>query len=287
MKWNGSWCEMMPWCELCRKWSGPDHRKSRRHQNQLSWAKAQHCPEAEPPLRTGSPAQPKPCRPLPTNCWTAIEKQAVQDLLEVESTAFDMQDSPGGIYAMFTEYEPFNDWSEDELRANARILQLGLMTWRSQKVQELQREAHSKGKACMEATIQTFDWTAQTPSIEPWYVKTAGDMLQNNWIWKRRLDSRYQFGYGNCQGAFSKWICLRFCILGDIEEWNEHGISDLCEAVTLYLPVRLANHYLTCLANYHKLKWSHLNVPRCQHASEKPCFKVVKTGECFCRKHSN
>ena len=93
-----------------------------------------------------------------------------------------MQSSPGGIYAVFTEYELFSDWSEDELRANARILQLGLMTWRSEKIQELQEEARSKGKACMEATIQAFDWTAHTHTIEPYYVKTAGDMLQSNWV---------------------------------------------------------------------------------------------------------
>ena len=44
-------------------------------------------------------------------------------------------------------------------------------------------------------------------------------------------------------------------------------LADVCETVTLYLPVGLADHYLMCLANYHKLTRAHLDVPRCQRAS--------------------
>ena len=291
-------CGMWPYCQLCWKWSGPDHRNSKKHKNKLAWKTwkhCEHCPPPPPPTEEGEatappptaplqPKLPKPSPPLPTDAWTTSEQQAVRRLLEVDRTAFDMQDSPGGIYAVGAN-ELFSDWSEDELRTNARILQLGLMEWqrRSQKIQELLEEART-GKACMEAPIQAFDWTARTPTIEPYYVKTAGDMLQSYWVWQHRLDSRYHFCFNACQAAFSKWIYLSHCI-GIIEEWNEHATADLCEAVTLCLPVRLANHYLTCLANYYKLKWSHLDVPRCQHASEKPCFKVVETGECFCRKH--
>ena len=73
--------------------------------------------------------------------------------LGVDRTAFHMQGSPGGIYAVFTEHELFSDWKEDEFRANARILQLGLVTWWSQKVQELREEAPNKGNACMDATV--------------------------------------------------------------------------------------------------------------------------------------
>ena len=87
-------------------------------------------------------------------------------LLASDRTAFDMKGCPGGIYTVFTDYERFTDWSEDMLEASARTLQLGLMSWRSQKIQELQTEARSKGKACMEAYVQAFDWTAKTHTVE-------------------------------------------------------------------------------------------------------------------------
>ena len=96
----------------------------------------------------------------------------------------------------------------------------------------------------------------------------------------------YYFGYGACQTAFTKWISLRHCVLGDVEKWNKHSVADLCETVTLYLPVGLADHYLMCLANYHKLKLAHLDAPRCQCASY-PCYKIAEKGQNFCRMHRN
>jgi hypothetical protein len=197
-----------------------------------------------------------------------------------------LQHYPGGIYAAFSNLEPFGDWSEHELRMNVRVLQLGLMKWRSPEIYELRNAARCKGKHCMEVEIQAFNW-AKPGIVEPWYVKTAGDMLQGYWVWQRRLDNRYHFGYGACQAAFATWICLRHCVLGDVETWNEHSVADLCETVTLYLPVGLADHYLMCLANYHKLKWSHLDAPRCQRASSTPCHRLAEKGQNFCRKHRN
>ena len=247
---------------------------------------SQQLPSAAPSIAIPV-LSPKPSRPLSTHGWTASENEAVACLLGGDRrTAFDTQHSPGGIYAVFSDLGSFGDWSERELEMNARVLQLGLMKWRSHKIEELRNAAQCKGKRCMMAPIQARDWTK--PSIvEPWYVKTAGDMLQSYWVWQRRLDSRYHFGYGACQTAFAEWIWLRHCVLGDVGKWNKHSVADLCETVTLYLPVGLADHYLMCLANYHKLKLAHLDVPRCQFASSYPCYKIAEKGQNFCRMHRN
>ena len=106
-------------------------------------------------------------------------------------------------------------------------------------------------------------------------------MLQSSWVWEHPLHNKCLFGCNACQAAFSEWIWLSHCVLSDIEEWNAHATTDLCEAVTLYLPVRLANHYLTCLGNYHKLKWSNLDVMRCQHASAELLLQGRRDGRVF------
>jgi hypothetical protein len=54
----------------------------------------------------------------------------------------------------------------------------------------------------------------------------------------------------------------------------------------LYLPSPLLHLYLQCMANFHKLYFSHMSLPSCEFVGERaPCFKCRVSGSNFCRLH--
>jgi hypothetical protein len=55
----------------------------------------------------------------------------------------------------------------------------------------------------------------------------------------------------------------------------------------LYLPSPLLQLYLQCMANFHKLYFSHMSLPSCEFVGARsPCFKRRVSGSNFCRRHS-
>ena len=295
---------MLPYCTLCDRWTCYNHRLSSKHMNNLvhnQHLQTRVLPKASPSHQTPSPqpapspqqpataASPKPLSFLAVHAWTDTEMAVSAELVRDHFTAFDLWDSPGGIYSIF-QAEPaltFRDCSENELLSEARVLQLALQTfWRSPALCALMQDSKQSGKGCMNTTIHAHDWTDNEKLKETYFVKTAGDMLQAYWVHQHLLDSRYHFGYNVCQADFAKWIWLPRCLLGEDLDWNTHGLADFCEAATLYLPAKVAHLYLQCLSNFHKLRWSHVDVPRCQHVDHTPCHKAAAHGMHFCRKHS-
>jgi len=285
-----------PWCVLCAKWSDFDHRRSRKHCEQVKSLRcnnmqfnAQRSPQ-QSPSAAPTAALAKPCPHLPTHPWTDTEWTLATELLKNPVTAFDFENTAGGIYNVcHAELKmPFRDFEENELVSEVRVLQLALMRWQTPRIETLKQSFKQSGKGCMNALIEAHDWmlpeTAQ--SKMPCYVKSAGDMLQGYWVHLHLLDSRYHFSYNLCQAAFAKWMWLPRCMLGEDAGWSTHGMADFCEAATLYLPAKLMHTYLQCLANFHKLLWSHLGVPRCEHVGRIPCHKVAVNGTHFCGKHS-
>jgi hypothetical protein len=44
--------------------------------------------------------------------------------------------------------------------------------------------------------------------------------------------------------------------------------------------------YLQCMANFHKLYFSHMSLPSCEFVGARaPCFKRRVSGSNFCRRH--
>ena len=283
--WPGGGGSQWPFCEICRKWSGADHRSSRRHQNNVAWLKSS--PSAAPdPHQAPPPPRADVIPEISHSGWTSSETAAASFLASAGTPAIDLAASGRSIYEVFdSDSFPFEEWSSAELLAKARVVQLGMMLCKGKHLDELRRDAHS-GKGCMEKCIDVYDWTAGQPLVEQYYVKTAGDLLQGNWLWKHRLDTRFQFTYNQAQAECAQWLQLDYCLLGTKVSWNEHAVADLCEAATLYLPPGLAHAYLSVLANYHKLRGIY-DVPRCEHASGKvPCGKACVPGKHFCALHA-
>ena len=87
----------------------------------------------------------------------------------------------------------FQNLSLTELCREARIVQLATMLARTPELTVLREAAHSRMKSCMEALVHTYDCTEEVRRIEPWCVKTAGDLLQCWWVHWLLLDSSQFF----------------------------------------------------------------------------------------------
>ena len=245
-------------------------------------------PSPPPPLPATSEVQPKPWPVLSNHAWTTAEHAFTAALLQKHVTALDLADSETGICGVFEKGRElrFEEWAGNELLGKTQPLQLAITKLKSADLARLKRDYFGQGKGCMVMPIQAHDWTATGGSRKMFYfAKTAGDMLQTYWVHRHLLDSRYHFGFNLCQAAFARWICMPRCVFGEDATWNTHGLADLCETLTLYLPVRLARLYLSCIANFHKLVWSHMDVPRCQHVGRVPCHKATVDGLRLCHKH--
>jgi hypothetical protein len=189
--------------------------------------------------------------------------------------------------------DAFEEQGEHQLLESMRILQLSFycLGQSSQDVLELKQRLLIHGKKAMEKEVITYDWnSASTVGTSSYYEKTAGDMLQSKWCFEQRLDHRFLFGYNTCQSSFITWGQLEKCLFlsGSAPDLftNKHVVADLCETITLYLPSPLLHLYLQCMANFHKLYFSHMSLPSCQFfGAHAACFKCCVSGSNFCRLH--
>ena len=111
--------------------------------------------------------------------WTPHEIAKANELLSDTTTALSVAEAENSIYSVFGDTNlEFKDLSLTEICQEARIVQLAMMLARTPELTVLREAAHSRGKSCMEALVHTYDWTEEVRRIEPWYVKTAGDLLQ-------------------------------------------------------------------------------------------------------------
>jgi hypothetical protein len=295
---------LWPYCTKCGKWSGDEHRRGKKHQGHkahMRWStpaetsRETHWPPppsaSSPPPPPPPPPVPRPIRPIPNTEWTEAELAAAKHLLRNEVAAADLATAPGGIYSIFNQESgsapPFSMLSEAQLVPRGRVLVLAIMLWTSSWKDNLVKDYRERRKRCMESLILANDWTIEGSPTEACYAKAAGDLLQLLWIHVQRLDSTYHFSYNAAQASFAEWIRLQELVFGAVGDdgWNEHGLADLCETMTVYLPFHLLHAYLECLANFHKLYWSHSGVRRCEFDGRVPCYKMAVGDTNFCTKH--
>jgi hypothetical protein len=290
---------LWPFCMLCSKWSDASHRASRRHVAQLAYAPGQAqtatAPAAgmPPPSPFGHAAAvveetPKNFPSIANFDWTPAEIARARFLVDHRTARICSPD-------IYTEVaaDAFEEQGEHQLLESMRILQLSFycLGQSSQDVLELKQRLLIDGKKAMEKEVITYDWnSASTVGTSSYYEKTAGDMLQSKWCFEQRLDHRFLFGYNTCQSSFITWGQLEKCLFlsGSAPDLftNKHVVADLCETITLYLPSPLLHLYLQCMANFHKLYFSHMSLPSCEFVGERaPCFKCRVSGSNFCRLH--
>jgi len=283
---------MWPYCNLCSKFSGYDHRAANKHVAMLARAR----PAGMPPPSPFGPAAavlkyPKTFPSIPSFGFTPAEIGRARFLVDNHPRA------PMWGPDIYTEVAAargnlFVEEGENQLLASMRILQCSFyrLGQISEDVLKLKQRLVTDGKKAMEKEVITYDWNSASAEGTAWYVKTAGDMLQCNWSFEQSLDYRFHFFYNTCQSSFMKWGHLEYCLFhsGSAADTftNDHVVADLCETITLYLPYPLLHLYLQCMANFHKLYFSHMLLPSCEFVGERaPCFKRCVSGSNFCRRH--
>ena len=290
---------LWPYCKLCFKFSGDDHRASRKHVALLAHAPGQAQTATAPPAGMPPPSPfghaaavveetPKNFPSIANFGWTPAEIARARFLVDHRTARICSPD-------LYTEVaaQAFEEQGEHQLLESMRILQLSFycLGQNSQDLLKLKQRLGTDGKKAMEKEVITYDWNSASAEGTAWYVKTAGDMLQCNWSFEQSLDYRFHFFYNTCQSSFMKWGHLEYCLFhsGSAPDTftNDHVVADLCETITLYLPSPLLHLYLQCMANFHKLYFSHMSLPSCEFVGARaPCFKRRVSGSNFCRRHS-
>jgi hypothetical protein len=292
---------LWPYCKLCFKFSGDDHRASRKHVALLAHAPGQAQTATAPPAGMPPPSpfghaaavveeSPKNFPSIANFDWTPAEIARARFLVDHPTAPICSPDIYTEVAA--ARGNAFEEQGEHQLLESMRILQLSFycLGQSSQDVLKLKQRLVTDGKKAMEKEVITYDWNSASAVGTPCYVKTAGDMLQCNWCFEQRLDYRFYFGYNACQSSFMKWGQLEQCLFlsGSAPDMftNKHVVADLCETITLYLPSPLLHLYLQCMANFHKLYFSHMSLPSCEFVGARaPCFKRRVSGSNFCRRH--
>jgi hypothetical protein len=283
---------MWPFCMLCSRFSDESHRATKKHVDNLARAR----PAGMPPPSPFGPAAavlkyPKKFPSIPNFGWTPAEIGRARFLVDNHPRA------PMCGPDIYTEVAAargnlFVEEGENQLLASMRILQCSFyrLGQISEDVLKLKQRLVTDGKKAMEKEVITYDWNSASAEGTAWYVKTAGDMLQCNWSFEQSLDYRFHFFYNTCQSSFMKWGHLEYCLFhsGSAPDTftNDHVVADLCETITLYLPSPLLHLYLQCMANFHKLYFSHMSLPSCEFVGARAqCFKRRVSGSNFCRRH--
>ena len=177
----------------------------------------------------------------------------------------------------------------------ARAFQLAVMQER-QAGRYLPFEAalRERGARGMEATVRAARPGSST--VEEWYVKTLGDVLQREVEKQYALREGRSFhdllsGHNAAQSRVARWLQLpRLAFAPDVAEsameWNMHNMADLNEAFTLYLPARMLDAYVRIQAHFHsRFMWT--GPVRCLHVDVVSgiCYALPVSGLSVCPKH--
>lgn len=185
---------------------------------------------------------------IPKHPWTDGEISEAEGLLKdaVWPTFNDIYSHvKGGAHTLIVA---------EVLVAKARVLQLALLL--AMQEGRFQRLAQNleKGQKGME-TVVLADFH-EDGCLAEYYEKTAGDMVQSYWCRKNLTDMSDCFQYNPTQAAIARWLqlpdlLLPQCLADRVMAWAEHPLADFQEQVTLYLPSRLVQLYLSVCTSYH------------------------------------
>ncbi len=246
-----------------------------------AWAQAHPAPAAAPP----APA-------LGSAPWTADEMAMAASLHADSRLPAAARDDIYSAVDDTAAYPVRLGLVAAELARVARAFQIAAQ-WRRDQGDFLRLEARlEEGKKGMCALVVTDEH--RDGRRAEYYEKTAGDMLQTYWCKVGAVPHSHYFGFNVCQAAVAKWLALPYLICRDrataqfVSGWDEHGVADLHETLTLHLQPSLLHTYLTVTAAYHHLFLDNgASSSKCAHwdALAGLCWKGAAPGQRRCRAH--